>query len=318
MRGAGTSAKGELFPQKISPSSLTRRIAKLLRRPSRSACDPHSHSMAAGTKHDSLPGIARSVLYETHRTRPSAPPPPPPQPTTKCARKEKPRPVKAALSTTQPHKCAHFLACISRIEDLRFHRRRLSQLNAAATDLGLRASRGSGDLRFYRLSAEDLARDLAVRGVDPMDVLSRIQSPEYWEAEHEYLSSHGCLEDIQGPPESPPYEVGIRYIALSDLLKFRSTNPPLHNTENLIISTNRNRWGGTKRKASEPVEDTGISKRTRGKSSKVSVKSHQTQRQGRTTPLKLPFKPGTLEVVSTRQTRSRLDLRGQDIRRLGL
>lgn len=111
--------------------------------------------------------------------------------------KDVPRPVTSIISAMKPHECSFGLACTSRIDDIHFHRRRVSQLNATAGHYGLPRRSNSGDLRYFRLIADSIAWDLSARGVDVMEALRAIQSPEYWEAEKAYLARQGCLEQQQ-------------------------------------------------------------------------------------------------------------------------
>lgn len=139
---------------------------------------------------------------------------------------EKPRSAKTIQTTHEPHQCALGIKCLLEIVDLNYHKTMATHLVAMAKHLrlpvrSLNLGRDYDDLASLR-SRSNYATELLLnnhqripvwgpRGPHPMEVLKKIQSPEFWEAERKYLESPGCLAERQKAtgilPSAPSIQV---------------------------------------------------------------------------------------------------------------
>jgi len=171
--------------QKAVINSLTTKNLKRLNSPS-------SQSSGTTTWVPSDFEWPRTIQYE--RT----PTPPPPPDAEAPRRLEQPRSAKN-LHTPEPHQCALGSKCIREIESLNYHRVKAIHLTARATQLKLHIRPDPDrfdDLEYIRKTCENIM-DLLGRALvksDPWAILKEIRSPEYWEAERNYLEHPGCLE----------------------------------------------------------------------------------------------------------------------------
>lgn len=221
-------------------------------------------------------------------------------------------PVDLMASLKAPHKCAFGLACTARIEDMNFHRRRVLQLNATATNLGIPVHPVVGSVQYFRHLANSIAWDLSVRGVDVMEVLRAIQSPEYWDVEKSYLTSKGCLERQQKTSQQNPQLLYTKHQSAMPVSRSCSSEGPLA-TENDNRRSERTRYTtrGKTRKAQISVQ---AQMRRPKKSSNTTSKIQRKRREQKVKGVDRLCK----SQANSTGTRSRLDLRGVDIRALGL
>ena len=163
-------------------------------------------SFSSGTRTITVPGHDEYMEYLIRQQEPSfeqyeRTPTPTPPPNAGILRKpERPRSAKAAQIVHEPHQCALGLQCTRQIDRFIYHKIKAIHLTGRAMQLYLPVNPypgGDHTLSYYRNVCESLTDMLGWRRVDPMDVLREIQSPEYWEAEREYLESPGCLAERQ-------------------------------------------------------------------------------------------------------------------------
>ena len=168
-------------------------------------------SLSSGSSTIDVPGhdeymsyLARQQYpcFEQFERSPSPVPPPgsgvPPKP-------ERPRPVKSVWTAHEPHQCALGLQCTRQINSFIYHKIKAIHLTGKAMQLHLPVNPypgGDHTLSYYRNVCESLTETLGWRRFDARDVLREIQSPEYWEAEIEYLETPGCLAKRQKVPSA--------------------------------------------------------------------------------------------------------------------
>ena len=165
-----------------------------------------SSSFSSGTRTITVPGHDEYMDYLIRQQNPcfeqyERTPSPTPPPNAGILRKpERPRSAKAGQMVHEPHQCALGLQCTRQIDRFIYHKIKAIYLTGRAMQLCLPVNPypgGDHTLSYYRNVCESLTDMLGWRRVDPGDVLREIQSPEYWEAEKEYLESPGCLAKRQ-------------------------------------------------------------------------------------------------------------------------
>ena len=166
-------------------------------------------SFSSGSRTISVPGHDEYMAYLFRQQNPCfeqferTPSPTPPPNTGVPPKPERSRSVKAIQTAHEPHQCALGLKCTRQINRVIYHKIKAIHLTAKAMQLYLPVNPHAGGdhtLRYYRNVCESLTEMLGWRRVDTREVLREIQSPEYWEAETEYLESPGCLSQRQKGP----------------------------------------------------------------------------------------------------------------------
>ena len=163
-------------------------------------------SFSSGSSTIDVPGHDEYMSYLIRQQNPSfeqyerTPSPVPPPDASVPSKPERSRSAKAAQATHEPHQCALGLQCTRQINRLIYHKIKAIHLTGKAMQLRLPVNPypgGDHTLSYYRNVCESLTEMLGWRRFDPREVLREIQSPEYWEAETEYLESPGCLSQRQ-------------------------------------------------------------------------------------------------------------------------
>ena len=122
---------------------------------------------------------------------------------------ERPRSAKTIQTIHEPHQCALGIKCTLEIENLNYHRVMATYLVTRVRELRLPIQALDPNRDYNKLarlrSFSEHAADLLLerhklwgnRELHPREVLKKIQSPEYWDAERNYLKSPGCLTERQ-------------------------------------------------------------------------------------------------------------------------
>ncbi|KLJ06233.1 hypothetical protein EMPG_10343 [Blastomyces silverae] len=194
----------ELAPlTKRNLTKLTKRLAN------RGLYEPSSSTTPWGTADEEYRSKMIQKEYGDPIPYKRTPSPCPPSDAPISRGPEKPRPVSTILTTHEPHQCTLGIACLLEVDDLNYHRYMATQLAAKAREARLsrvviESGQGYHNLESLKVTSKNSARLLLGKGklydlpgLDPMAVLKKIQSPEFWETERRYLENPGCLAKRQ-------------------------------------------------------------------------------------------------------------------------
>ncbi|OAT00174.1 hypothetical protein, variant 3 [Blastomyces dermatitidis ER-3] len=194
----------ELAPlTKRNLTKLTKRLAN------RGIYEPSSSTTPWGTTGEEYRSKTITKEFGDPRPYKRTPSPCPPSNAPISRGPEKLCPFSTTLTTHEPHQCTLGIACLLEVDDLNYHRYMATQIAAKAREARLshvviESGQGYHSLESLKATSKNSARLLLEKcklhdlpRLDPMAVLKKIQSPEFWETERRYLENPGCLAKRQ-------------------------------------------------------------------------------------------------------------------------